>query len=159
MNILSGGQTDFFGLDIGSTGLRAVQLHGGGQVKTLGRYAEAPITGSISMSDSKADQAELGKAIHDFIQKSGITSRNVAVSLPSSRVFTTVIDLDRMAPDELNKAIFYQADSFIPTPPDKSKIDWAIIGDSPKDPHGKVEVLLSSIPNEFIEMRLDMLEG
>src|SRR5690606_27059923 len=40
----------------------------------------------------------------------------------------------------------------------ESKIDWAVIGDSPKDPN-KVEVLLSSVPNNFIEARLDLLES
>ena len=158
MNILSGGQTDFFGLDIGSTALRAVQLHGAGPVKALGRYAQEPLSGNVALSDSKADQAALAQVIKEFLNKSGISSKNVAASLPSSRVFTTVVDLDKMSPDELNKAIYYQADSYIPTPPDKSKIDWAVIGDSPKDPN-KVEVLLSSVPNEFIEARLDLLEG
>lgn len=158
MNILSGGQTDFFGLDIGTTSLRAVQLHGAGPVKTLEHYSETPITGNLALSDSKADQQALSHAIGEFVAKSGISSRNVAVNLPSHRVFTTVIELDKLPPEELNQAIYYQADSFIPTSPDKSKIDWAIIGDSPKT-SGKVEVLISSVTNEFIEARLDMIEA
>jgi Tfp pilus assembly PilM family ATPase len=56
------------------------------------------------------------------------------------------------------QAIKFQADSLIPTPVDESKIDWALLGDSPKD-QTKVEVLLSSVPNEFVEARLDMLES
>ncbi len=40
----------------------------------------------------------------------------------------------------------------------ESKIDWAYLGDSPAGPN-KVEILLSSVPNEYIEQRLDMLEG
>jgi len=46
----------------------------------------------------------------------------------------------------------------IPTPIAQSKLDWVILGDSPKDPH-KVEILLSSVPNEYIENRLSMLES
>jgi type IV pilus assembly protein PilM len=46
----------------------------------------------------------------------------------------------------------------IPTPVAESKIDWALIGDSPKD-KTKVEVLLSSVTNDFSEARLDMLEA
>ncbi len=158
MNILSGGRTDFFGLDISSTGLRAVQLHGAGPIKAFGHYAQMPLSGNILFSDSKADQQSLGRIIKDFIHKSGISSKNIAVSLPSSRVFLTVIDFDKLPPEEMNKAIYYQADTYIPTPPDKSKVDWAVIGDSPKDPR-KVEVLISSVLNDFIEARLDMIEG
>jgi type IV pilus assembly protein PilM len=58
----------------------------------------------------------------------------------------------------MTKAIDFQADSIIPTHPDNSKIDWAVIGDSPKD-SSKVEVLLTSVPNEFVEARLDILES
>ena len=41
---------------------------------------------------------------------------------------------------------------------DESKIDWALLGDSPKEPN-KVEILLSSVTNDFIEKRLDLLES
>jgi type IV pilus assembly protein PilM len=40
----------------------------------------------------------------------------------------------------------------------ESKIDWALLGDSPKEPT-KSEVLLSSVSNAYVEGRLDMLEG
>jgi type IV pilus assembly protein PilM len=87
-----------------------------------------------------------------------MSTRNVAVGIPSQRVFTGVVDFDRLPQGELAKAIRYQADSLIPTPLEKSKIDWAVIGDSPKD-KTKVEVLLSSVENDFVEQRLDMLES
>lgn len=157
MKILSG-VSDFFGLDLGTTSMRAVQLKGTGPIKALERYAQKPVVDNLTSSDSKADQQKLGGQIKQFLQDSGISTRNVAVNLPSQRVFTTVIDLDRLSPAELAKSIRYQAESFIPTPLDESKIDWAMLGDSPKDPK-RIEVLLSSVPNAFIETRLDMLEG
>jgi type IV pilus assembly protein PilM len=157
MTVLSG-VSDFFGLDLGSSALRAVQLRGSGTVKVLERYGQMPIADNISLSDSKIDQQKLGEQIKEFIHQVGISSKNVAVNLPSHRVFTTVIDMNKMPTAEISKAIRYQAESFIPTPPDESKIDWAVIGDSPKDPK-KLEVLISSVPNEFVEKRLDMLES
>src|ERR1700730_13954717 len=132
--LLLNGQTDFFGLDIGTTALRAVEMHGIGQTKSLRSFAETAISGNIAISDAKADQQELTKLIKDFIQKADFSTRNVAVNLPSNRVFTTVVDMDRLPEKELDKAIYYQADAYIPTAPNESKIDWAVIGDSPKDP-------------------------
>lgn len=158
MDILSGGQTDFFGLDLGTTALRVVQLRGTGPVKMLERYGHVPIQGTVALSDAAEDQAKIAQMLKTLITQTGITTKNVAVNLPSSRVFTTVIDMDKVSDDELSKTINYQADSLIPTPLAQSKIDWAIIGPSSKDPK-KVEVLLSSVPNEFIERRLNMLEG
>lgn len=157
MSILSG-VSDFFGLDIGTTAIRVVQLRGSGPNKALVKYGYVPIDQKLSSSDSKADQLKLVQIVRDLLQQSGITVKDVAVGLPSNRVFTTVVDMDRLSPAELGKTIMYQADSLIPTPVAESKLDWALLGDSPKE-QGKVEILLSSVSNDFIEGRLDALES
>ncbi len=157
MGILTG-VSSFMGLDIGTTAVRLVELKGAGSVKALVRYASMPIDPKISQSEAQADQQKLAQAIKDLISESRVLTRNVAVGIPSQKVFTTVVDINRLSPAELAKSIHYQADSIIPTPLAESKIDWAMTGDSPVD-KTKVEVLLSSVPNEFVEKRLDMLES
>lgn len=157
MSILSG-VSDFFGLDIGTKAIRVVQLRGAGAVKSLAHYGYITTDGKVTLSDAKADQQKMAQAIKQLVDQAGISTKSVAVNIPSHRVFTTVIDMDRMSASELAKTIRYQADSFIPTPLAQSKIDWAIIGDSPKDPQ-KIEVLLSSVSNDFIESRLDTMEA
>lgn len=157
MSLLSG-VSEFFGLDIGSTAIRLVELHGSGPQKSLVKYGYVPIDAKLSLSDSKTDQQKLAQEIANLIEKSRLSTRNVAVGIPSLRVFTTIADVDKMGSAELAKSIRYQAETLIPTPVAESKIDWAYIGDSPNQ-EGKVEILLSSIPNNFVEQRLDMLEG
>ncbi|HJQ09139.1 MAG TPA: type IV pilus assembly protein PilM [Candidatus Saccharimonadales bacterium] len=157
MSLLTG-VSSFFGLDIGTTAIRLVQLRGTGPLKTLVRYAYVPIDSKLVLSDSKTDQQRLSQVIKELIDQARLNTKNVAVGIPSQRVFTAVVDFDRLPPNELAKAIRYQADSLIPTPLERSKIDWAVIGDSPKD-KTRVEVLLSSVENDFVEQRLDMLES
>jgi type IV pilus assembly protein PilM len=157
MSILSG-VSSFFGLDIGTTGIRVVELRGTGVARTLVKYAYVPVEGKLTQSDSKADQQKLAKVLENLVAEAKLTTKNVAVGLPSSKVFTTVVDFDKVPQNELGKALMYQADSLIPTPPSESKIDWAMLGDSPKDAN-KVEVLLSSVSNNYIESRLDMIES
>jgi type IV pilus assembly protein PilM len=157
MNILSG-NTDFFGLDIGTTAIRIVQMRGTGVTKSLVSYAFMPIDNKIAVSDSKADKQKLAQSISELIGKARLTTHNVAVGLPSQRVFTTVVDVDRLPRSELAKSIRYQADSIIPTPLAESKIDWDLLGDSPQDKN-KLEILLSSVTNDFVEKQLDLLEG
>ncbi len=157
MSLLSG-VSAFFGLDIGTTAIRLVELRGNGSVKNLVKYAYVPVDSKIVLSDAKSDQQKLAQIIKDLLVQSHMSTKSVAVGVPSQRVFTAVVDFDRLPPNELAKAIRYQADSLIPTPLDKSKIDWAVIGDSPKD-KTKVEVLLTSVENDFVEKRLDLLES
>jgi len=156
MNFL-GVNSDFFGLDIGSTAIRLVELRGGNP-KALLKYAYVPLDSTVALSDSKADQQKLAQTIAQLVSQAHVTTKNVAVGIPSGRVFTTVADVDRLPSAELAKAIRYQADSLIPTPLAESKVDWALLGDSPAD-KTKQEILLTSVPNKFVEDRLDMLES
>lgn len=158
MSLLFGAGSDFFGLDIGSTAVRLVQLQGTGNAKALLKYAYVPVDMTVALSDSKADQQKLAQIIAQLVSQSRVSTKNVAVGIPSNRVFTTVADVDRLPPSELAKAIPLQADSLIPTPLAESKIDWALLGDSPADKN-KQEILLTSVPNKFVEDRLDMLES
>lgn len=157
MSLLTG-VSDFFGLDIGTTAVRLVELRGGGPVKPLVRYGYVPIDIRLAVSDSKPDQQKTAQVIKDLLVQSKVTSRNVVVGIPSQRVFTTLVDIDRLEGSELAKSIQLQADSIIPTPASESKIDWVVIGDSPKDKN-KVEILLTSVTNEYVEGRLDLLES
>jgi type IV pilus assembly protein PilM len=160
MSSLFSGIADFFGLDIGTTAVRLVELRGSSEntPKTLVKYAYVPLESNVSMSESAADQQKLAQIITQLVKQAGVNTHNVVVGIPSNRVFTTVADVERLPANELAKAIRYQADALIPTPIDESKVDWALLGDSPSD-KTKQEILLSSVPNKFVEERLDMLES
>jgi type IV pilus assembly protein PilM len=151
------GQPEFFGLDLGVTAARVVELKGTAEARSLDRYGWAEFEGSESLSDAEVDKNKVMDRVIQLLRDTGISNRNVAVNIPSNHVFTTVVEMDKLPMDELAQTIRYQADTFIPTPLAESKVDWAVIGDSPKDPK-KIEVLLSSVPNDYIVGRLDMLE-
>lgn len=62
MSLLSG-ISDFFGLDLGTTAARIVQLKGSGPNKQLVRYAAAPIDSTLAASDANADQQKVVQAM------------------------------------------------------------------------------------------------
>ena len=74
MGILSG-TTDFFGLDIGTSAIRVVQMKGG-KTKVLARYGSVDIEEKVAASDSNVDQQKLGQAIKKLIAESGISTKN-----------------------------------------------------------------------------------
>lgn len=158
MSSILSNSTDFFSLDIGTTAVRLVQLSNSGGQKALVKYAYVPLGAKVAVSESKVDQDKLSQSIKQLVGQANVNTKNVAVGIPSNRVFTTIADVDRLPSNELAKAIRYQADSLIPTPLAESKIDWVLLGDSPAD-KTKQEILLSSVPNKFVEDRLDMLEA
>ncbi len=149
---------DFFALDIGTTAVRVVELSHSGKGWNLKHYGTLPIDIRLSESTAEKDQKALGEAITNVISQSGIRIKDVAIGVPSSKMFAAVVEIPNVAKAELNATIKYQAENYVPMKAGEAKIDWAVIGESPTDKQ-KVEVLVASVQNSFTEARLDLLEG
>ncbi len=158
MKILKG-VGEFFALDIGTNAVRVVQLMpSGGDMYRLVHYGHVGIEEKVTASDSAEGKRRLGEVIMTAVGQSGIRTKDVVVGLPSSKTFTTVIDVAAMPEAELKATMRYQIDQYIPMPLDEAKVDWVSLGQSLHDPT-KLEVLLTSVANEFAEERLEFIEG
>lgn len=153
------GVGDFFGLDIGVTGVRAVQLAPAGPGRwTLRHYGYAPIDIKTSVADSVEARNRLGEVIMTVIGQSGIKTKNVAIGLPASKTFITVVDMPATSEADLKSTIKYQLDQYIPMSLDEAKVDWSLLGQSLHDP-SQQEVLLASTAIAYAEDRLELVEG
>lgn len=156
---LTKGMGDFFGLDIGTNAVRVVQLGRAGENRwNLLHYGYAPADKRITSSDSPEAKKRLGEVIMTAVGQSGIKAPNVAVGLPSSKTFTTVIDVPKVSEQELRATMKYQIDQYIPMAIDEAKVDWALLGDSLRN-QGQYEVLLTSTARTYAEERLEFIES
>jgi type IV pilus assembly protein PilM len=157
--VLLKGVGDFFALDIGTNAVRVVQLSSTGTDSwALQHFGYAPLDEKTSTSNSVESQRRLGEVIMTAIGQSGIKDKNVAIGLPSSKTFSTVIDIPMMGEAELRSTIKYQIDQYIPMAADETKVDWALLGQSLHDPKQQ-EVLLASTSNAYAEERLEFIES
>jgi len=153
------GVGDFFALDIGTNAVRVVQLSSTGSDSwSLQHYGYAPIDEKTASGGSAESQRRLGEIIMTAVGQSGIKEKNVVIGLPSSKTFTTVIDIPSMGEAELRSTIKYQIDQYIPMSIDEAKVDWALLGQSLHDPKMQ-EVLLASTANAYAEERLEFIEA
>jgi type IV pilus assembly protein PilM len=153
------GVGDFFALDIGTNAVRVVQLSSNGPDSwTLQHFGYAPLDEKTGSSASPESLRRLGEVIMTAIGQSGIKSKNVVVGLPSSKTFTTVIELPLMNEAELKSTLKYQIDQYIPMAVNEAKVDWALLGTSLHD-NKQQEVLIASTANSYAEERLEFIEG
>lgn len=153
------GVGDFFGLDIGTTAVRVVQLTPSGQGKwSLRHYGYAPIDINTATADLSETRHRLGEVIMTVVGQSGIKTKNVAIGLPSNKTFITVVDMPTSSEAELQGTIKYQLDQYIPMSLDEAKVDWSMLGQSLHDP-SQQEVLLASTAITYAEERLELVEG
>lgn len=150
---------EFFALDIGTNAIRVVQLNpAGGNQWSLAAHAYAPVDSRISTSDSAEARRKLGEIIMTAVGQSNIKTKNVVIGLPSSKTFTTVIDVPNIADTELRATMKYQIDQYIPMVVDDAKVDWALLGPSLREQNMQ-EVLISSTAKNYSEERLELIES
>lgn len=153
------GVGDFFALDIGTNAVRVVQLSSSGPGSwTLQHFGYAPLDEKTSTSASPEALRRLGEVIMTAVGQSGIKTKNVVIGLPSSKTFTTVIEVPVMPEAELKSTIKYQVDQYIPMAVNEAKVDWALLGTSLHDPKQQ-EVLIASTANAYAEERLEFIES
>lgn len=153
------GVGDFFGLDIGTTGVRVVQLAPTGQGRfALRHYGYAPVDLKTSLGDSVEARNQLSKIIMTVVGQSGIKAKNVVVGLSASKTFVTIVDMPQVSEAETKNTLKYQLDQYIPMSVDEAKVDWVSLGQSLHDP-SQQEVLLASTAITYAEDRLELVEG
>lgn len=157
MGILSG-VSDFFGLDVGTTAVRVVQLSGKHPNKTVFRYGKLPVDPNLVGKTDVDSLAKLADIIRETLVQNQITTRNVVMGLPTEKVYSVVKDFEVLAGSDLKKSLAFEVPSLVPDAGENSKIDWAILDeDIPNEP--KKDVFVCSINKDFIQQRLELLES
>lgn len=157
MNLLHG-VGDFFSLDIGTNSMRIVQLVGDERRGwALFKYAYIPIEEKLTVDTSELGRKRLGEAIMGAVQQAGIRTKNVALGLPASKTYTSVVETDTMTEREIAKSFKYEIDKYVPMPMSEAKADYIVLGLSPNDP-AKTELLVSSVARDYAESSLETIE-
>ena len=138
--------------------MRIVQLSGGSQRGwSLQKFAYVPITPQLTQDSSDLGKKRLGEAILGAVNQAGIKTKNIAVGLPASKTFTSIVETETLPEKELKKAFKYEIDKYVPMAMSDAKADYTILGPSPNDP-AKTEVLVSSVAKDYAENVMEMIE-
>lgn len=146
--------TEFFGLDIGSHRLKAVQLKRDREGVALAHFATAPSVLKSTGLESTEDREALVGALKELVKEGAITTRNVVASLPEDKLFTRVAEFPKMDAKELASSMNYEAGRYIPIPLEEADFDFEIVSESEK----KMDVLIVASPKRLTTVYIEVLE-
>jgi len=148
------------GLDIGTDYVRAAQVRASGGGFTLSAYGRAPMPYGAVVEGEILDPQAAGSAISELWKRSGFRSKDVAIGLANQKVVVRLIDLPFMEKAELQGAIQYQAQDYIPIPVEEAILSHDVIGDymTPADEH-MMEVLLVAAAREVVDSAVQTVES
>lgn len=148
---------EFFGLDIGSHSIKLVQLQRKEGGIALTSFAKEDSPAQILKSEAEADERALSETLREVKKRAGIKTDDVVVSLPESKLFTSVVEFPQMNEKELASALEYEAEKNLPVSAEEATYDFNIV--SHDNGNGKMDVLLVAAPNTLLDRYLEILEA
>ncbi len=150
---------EFFGLDIGTAQIKAVQVKRRGDTKILTAAGLVPSPSKGLLSDATTDQERMATELSKFVSSLKITTINCVSALPESQIFTRVIQMPILNDKELASAIRWEAEQYIPVPLTEVNLAWQILARPPNvTPESKMDVLLIASPKVLVEKHVRVLK-
>ena len=126
------------GLDIGTSGIRAVQVKRKGTVAEIVKAASVELPRGAVRNGAVIDQKAVVKALKQLWKRGKFTSRDVVFGLADSGVLTRQIDLPWMPPKDFSAALRYQIGDALPVDLDSVEIDYHLLSEFDRtDDHGQ----------------------
>lgn len=149
------------GLDIGLSSIKAVVLNSKTTPPKLISFGHVstPLPGMVS--DADLDLEAVANAIKNLISQIKSPTKDVVLALPESRIFTRVIyDLPYLSNDELNQAIPFAAEEFVPMPIKDVNLNYQIIYRSPqKGANSRTVVFVVASPKILVDKYLRVIQS
>jgi type IV pilus assembly protein PilM len=146
-----------FGLDISSNSIKMVQLASSSSRIAIKGYTDVHLPKGVVQDDAIINTDTLASLIKHSLEKPAfghIDTRHVVASLPESKSFVRVIQIPQMSDAEIENAILFEAENYIPIPIDQVYMDWQEVGKR----GDKIQVLIIASPKDYVDKYIDVLE-
>ena len=140
------------GLDIGTDHVRLAQVKPDGALYTLQKYGVVGVPLGAVVEGEIVDVEAVGASVRELMRATGLRNAEVCVGVSNQKVVVRLVDLPYMQEPELEGAIQYQAQDYIPIPVEEAILDFQVIGDymTTADEH-MMEVLLVAAQRDMID--------
>ncbi len=142
------------GLDLGKSQVRVIELERVGKDKYRfvggGTRAHQLEIGSERAAEIK----EVKKFMSDLWKQTRVTTNHVHMALPEEAVFTRVLKLPSLSDNELNSALKFELEQYIPLPVEKVYYSFVRLGKVKEKKGFKELVFVAAVPKERVDRLL-----
>ncbi len=138
------------GLDVGSSGVRAVSVTLGDRPR-LHALAQVPLPAGAVQEGEVVDPAAVAGALRALWRVGGFKSRSVRLAIASPRVIVRPVDMPALSEGDTRAALRLQLGDYIPMPPEATLFDFQeLVGGEP-EPGRDRQVLLAAAPRDAVQ--------
>jgi len=119
---------DVFGLDIGSSTVKVVQLSGSGKSYRLSALGITSLGPDVITEGAIKDPPAVVDAIKDAVAKAGIKTTDTAIAIAGRELIIKKVQIPEVPDKELRGAIQLEAEHHIPFSIDEVFLDYQVVG-------------------------------
>ncbi len=151
-----GRSKDAVGLDIGASSVKAVQLKRGRGVHELVRLGIAPLHPETIVDGVIMDSGTVISAIQQIFSENQIKTKDVVVAVSGHSVIVKKIRVTKMKPEELDEAIPFEAEQYVPYAIEDVNLDFQVLENA--DPSAnELDVLLVAVKKDIVNDYLSII--
>jgi type IV pilus assembly protein PilM len=149
------------GLDIGSSGIKLVQLKENRGRYVLQKFGFKPLEPEVIVDGTVMDEGQVVSAIKALFDELNVKVKQVAVSISGHAVIIKKISLPPMPDDELEGQVKLAAEQYIPFDINEVNIDFHVLPPSEADGSGEAEmsVILVAAKKDKINELTELVKG
>jgi len=147
------------GLDIGSTAVRAAELHTGGDIPTLVRAAQVPLPLGVVENGEIRDASAVGETLKELWRRGGFKSRQVTMGVGNQRVVVREVALPSVPEKELRDSLAFQVQEFIPISVDEAVLDFDTLGEFEHEGRTMIRLLLVAAHQAMVNTVVEAAEA
>ncbi len=140
-------------MDISELSLKIVKLKKMGKGLALSCFGVTKLKPGIIEQGEIKDEKALAKAVKEVIANINgepLKTKYVIADLPEEKAFLDVIKMPKMTPEELKKAVLFEAENYVPLPIDEVYLDFQIV--TPLYDHlDHLDVLIAALPKKTVD--------
>ncbi|MDD4170505.1 MAG: type IV pilus assembly protein PilM [Desulfotomaculaceae bacterium] len=141
-------KTRFAAVDIGSRETKVVEVSTADSIPVVtayGRFASP----AIVLGDTVGEEAMVN-ALKEVFLTSGIQSKEVIATISGERVITRHIKVPVMPAKELENAVMFEAETYIPIPVEELTIRYVNLGEIESGSKKYLHLLLAAVPTTMV---------
>jgi type IV pilus assembly protein PilM len=144
------------GLDIGASSVKAVQLKQGRGTMELVKLGIASLHPETIVDGVIMDSGTVISAIQQIFTENQIKTKDVAVAVSGHSVIVKKIQVQKMKPEELDEAIPFEAEQYVPYAIEDVNLDYQVLeSDNPEAT--EMDVLLVAVKKDIINDYLSII--
>jgi len=140
---------EIIGVDIGSSSIKLVQLRESKGVYHLVDIGVMPLPPEAIVDGAIMDASTVVEAIDGLVKSLKLNVQNVATSISGHSVIIRKIRMQIMTEEEMESAIQWEAEQYIPFEISEVNLDFQILGPDENDPT-QMNVILVAAKKDFV---------